>query len=434
MCSILPHAAEGDRLAGPNMKRVWIVSHYASTPQEKGGLTRHYSLAREMKALGWQATIIAANTSHPSGQPRPDRPPWQLCARDEVEFIYVPVPPYRGNGAARMVNMFAYSARLASTRRLKRLAPPDVIVGSSPHPGAALAAGLLARRHRVPLVYEVRDLWPQALVDMGRLDARSTTARLMYRAEEWLFRRATRTIALWPNIGGYLRDRQLDLADPVWIPNGIDPAAWSTSPRSHDAEGPLKLMYFGAHGGANGVDTVIRAMRIVQDRLGAGAATLQLIGDGPLKASLQALALQIGAGNVEFMDPVAKARIPQLAAKADAFVFSLVPAPMFRYGISPNKLYDYMAAARPIIFCCKAFNDPVTEAGAGLSVAPGDPLALADAIVELISLPRETRDEMGLAARRFVLQNHTYGQLATRFTAVLEDCLTEWRSRAQPAS
>lgn len=125
---------------------------------------------------------------------------------------------------------------------------------------------------------------------------------------------------------------------------------------------------------------------------------------------------------MRFEDPVPKARIPATAAEADAFIFNLIDADVFRYGISSNKLFDFLAAQRPVLFCCSSSNNPVAEARAGVTVRPQDPRALADAILELASLSPGERAGMGAAGRAYLEDNHSIDQLAARLAATLDEC------------
>lgn len=410
------------------VRHVWIFNQYAQTPEDRGGLTRHYSLARHLGRHGWRATVITSSTEHPSGRQRPGSTEARTDDVDGVPFLRLRVPAYQGNGADRIRNMLAYGWRALVSPAIAALDPPDAIVGSSPHPAAALAGAWLARRKRVPFIYEVRDLWPQALIDMGRLSERGLAARAMRRAEAHLFRSAARSIVLWPNVDAYLQERGIDPArEPVWIPNGVD-LETLPAPEPLPENPTFTLMYLGAHGGANGLDTAIRAMRILQDRPSGKEIGLRLVGEGPDKEGLRELAASIGARSVTFEDAVEKKRVPQLAAEADAFLFTLIPAPMFRFGISPNKLYEYMAAQRPVIFCCNASYNPVDLAGAGLSTPAGDAESLADTILELASRSVEERTRMAIAGRRHVEEHFDFQKLAGDLAAVLEGSLADNRS------
>ncbi|WP_201296860.1 glycosyltransferase [Billgrantia tianxiuensis] len=193
---------------------------------------------------------------------------------------------------------------------------------------------------------------------------------------------------------------------------------------------PLSLMYFGSHGEANGLGDLLEAMAIVKQgrRKGEVPVQLRLIGDGPAKQELMSQANRLGLDGrwVRFEPPVPKRDIPALAREADAFVITVRDLPkLYRFGISMNKLFDYMAAARPVIIASAAVNDPVAEAGAGITVPPEDPQTLAEAIERLIALPHEERARMGRAGRAHMEAVYDYRILAERLAGIMNDVMDE---------
>lgn len=410
------------------LKQVWMLNHYAQEPGGAGG-TRHFHLAEHLPAFGWQATVIAASVELNTGRQRlaPDE-----AYRHEtiagIPFLWIRTPEYRGSGGGRAINMLAYTVRALLPRYTRELPRPDAIIGSSVHPFAALAGAILARRHRAPFIFEVRDLWPQTLIDMGRLHEHSPMTWILRRLERWLYQRATRIVVLLPRAVEYIAPLGIAQNRVVWIPNGVDLSLFpTTAPRSRNVGDPFVLMYFGAHGQANGLDNILQAMKRVAERTIPGAIHLRMIGDGPLKPGLVKLAEQLGLSQVSFEPPVPKSEIPQRAAEADAFVFNLIDTPVFRFGISSNKLFDFMAGARPIIFCSNASNNPVREAQAGITVPPGDPEALAQAILTLAQTSEEERYRLGVAGRRYVEENHSFDRLAGRLALTLDSAIAEYR-------
>ncbi|MGT2512713.1 glycosyltransferase family 4 protein [Cupriavidus basilensis] len=405
------------------MKQVWILNHYALEPGSAGG-TRHFHLSEHLRTHAWQATVIAASVELNSGRQR--LAPSEETRHEyfaEVPFLWVRTPEYNGNGGGRVFNMLAYTWKTLLRRTTSGLAHPDVVIGSSVHPLAAVAGALLARRFGVPFVFEVRDLWPQTLVDMGRLHERALVTRVLRKLESWLYRRAARIVVLLPRAWEYIAPLGIPKDKIVWIPNGVD---LSRFPRSEVAErkpsAPFTLMYFGAHGKANGLDNVLQAMKIVQEIKGPEEIILRMIGDGPLKQNLIELAREFGLRNVIFEPAVSKENIPQIAGEADAFVIAVLDLPeLYRYGISMNKLFDYLAAARPIIIASEAINNPVAEANAGLTVSAGKPAALAEAILRIAATTIQERRRMGESGREYVEKNHGFEQLSARLAAVLND-------------
>jgi len=405
------------------MKQVWILNHYAQEPGGAGG-TRHFHLAKYLELYGWQATVIAASVELNSGRQRLQPVEKQRCERiGGVAFLWVRTPTYQGNGGGRMRNMLAYMWQAISKKTTRNLPEPDVVVGSSVHPFAAVAGVLLARRFKVPFVFEVRDLWPQTLVDMGRLREGSFMTWALRKLELWLYRRAASIVVLLPRAWEYIAPLGIPKERIVWIPNGVDLSLFPPSELPiRAASEPFTLMYFGAHGQANGLDDVLKAMRLVQDSQPNFPIHLRMIGDGPLKPALMAQAHELALKNISFESSVSKKEIPALAAQADAFVIAVLDLPnLYRYGISMNKLFDYLAAARPILIASDAVNNPVEDAQAGWTVRAGRHDQLAEAIMKMAASPLSERRRMGRNGRKFVEQNHEFRQLSSRLATVLDD-------------
>lgn len=402
------------------MKQVWMLNHYAQEPGGAGG-TRHFSLAKHLRTLDWQMTVLASGVEHNSGFQRLGRQEkTRLDTFDGVPFLWVKTPPYRGNGGGRMLNMLVYALRVCWPGTTRTLPLPDVVVGSSVHPFAAVSGAWLAKRHGVPFVFEVRDLWPQTLVDLGRLKETSVMTSLLRWLELWLYRRADKIVVLLPKAVDYIAPLGIPVDKVVWIPNGVELEGYAkpSPPATRDV---FTLMYFGAHGQANGLDCVLGAMAELNKRSDMQHVRLRLIGDGPLKPALKVQASQLDLSNVIFEDPVPKRQIPQLASEADAFVICVKDLPqLYKYGISMNKLFDYLAASRPIIMASAAANDPVSDAGAGFTVAPENSNELAQAINKLVNLSQEQRTAMGEAGRAYVEKHHSFSALAAKFAAVFQ--------------
>lgn len=427
----------GVALDGAKSRSAWVFNHYAQEPGGTIGRVSHYSMARHLGKFGWQLTVIAASVEHNTGRQRLERGEgWRTETIDGVPFVWLRTPTYSGNGFRRIANMLAYASSALTVPRRVGLTRPDVIVGTTVHPFAAWAAATVARRLRVPYLFEVRDLWPQTLIDMGQMSERSLSARALRALERWLCQRAVRVLTVLPQAEDYLVGLGVQREAVVWLPNGVDLAEFPEVP--YPCNDAFTLMYFGAHGRANGLDTLLDAVALLRRRPLARPLRLRLVGDGPLKATLMNRASALGLENVSFEPPVPRALIPVLAGAADAFVFSLLDVPVFRFGISSNKLFDYLAAGRPIVFACAASNNPVAEAGAGLTVPASDPPALADAIARLIAMPERARIEMGRAGRRYVQVNHDYARLAERlartFNAVTRGHETDVPSRRSTVS
>ncbi len=398
---------------------VWLVNHYAVPPGQPGG-TRHYALARELVRRGHRVTIVASSVEYLTRQERHlgPREIYRLEQVEGVPFLWLRTLPYRGNSLARVGNMLTFTWRVLRWAPRVLTAPPDVIVGSSPHPFAAWAASRLAAHFRVPFVLEVRDLWPQSLIELGNFAPWHPFILGLAALERHLYRRAARIITLLPGAVDHIRAKGGDPARVVWIPNGLD-LTLVPPPQPPPEDGVFTVMYAGAHGRANGLDVALAAARELQ-RVAAPPVRFVFVGDGPEKPALQAQARAWGLRNVRFEDPVPKREVYRRLQQADAFLMILRPSPVFRWGVSPNKLFDFMAMARPVLFCVQTPYNPVAEAGAGLSVPPGNAQALARALQQLAALSPRERWEMGLRGRRYVERAHAMPVLAARLEQTLQ--------------
>jgi glycosyltransferase involved in cell wall biosynthesis len=400
-------------------KHLWILNHYAQEPGGPGGI-RHFALARHLPVRGWHAHIIAAGTEHNTGRQRLSFPEFRrLEVFEGVPFLWLWTPTYAGNGIRRIANMLVYTALALAAPFLGRIPAPDAIIGSSVHPLAAWAGAVLARRYGVPFVFEIRDLWPQSLVDLGYLSETCAPTKAMRALEKSLCGRAQRIIVLMPKAVDYIQALGVPAEKISWIPNGFDrtDCPRPTRPANHRE---FVLMYFGGHGNANMLDMLFDALILVKDRQLARPLKVRLIGNGPLKPALMERAHRDRLDFVQFEDAVPRNRIPTVSAEADGFIVCLADLPLYRFGISLNKLFDYLAAGRPVILAGNPANNPVAEARAGITVKP-EPLTVADAIEDLVAMPLERRYRWGENARRHVEDLYTYDNLARQLGEILDD-------------
>jgi glycosyltransferase involved in cell wall biosynthesis len=400
---------------------ILLVNHYAFPPSQPGG-TRHFSLAKELLAMGHPTTLVASGFDHLT---RTDRlPPGEPMARsthDGVPFLWLRTPGYRGSGgAARLWNMLAFA------RAVERRLPgdldgrPDVVVGSSPHLFGAQAALRLARRLGVPFVLEIRDVWPQSLVDVMGVSRWHPLVWLMGRVERRLYREADHIVTLLAGVGPRVAERGGNPLGLTWVPNGIDLGL--VPPVPEPGEGvPFTFMYAGSHGITNALDVLLDAVVRLGAQGGwpAGRARLVFLGTGPEKPRLEARVRAEGIPGVEFRPPVPKREVFRVLAEADAFLVSARPSGLWRHGISFNKLFDFMAVGRPTVIGMDCPGNPIEEAGCGLAVRPGDPEAMAEGMARILAMPPETRRELGRRGRASVEARFDMRVLAARFAGAL---------------
>ncbi|WP_242335593.1 glycosyltransferase family 4 protein [Anaeromyxobacter sp. SG66] len=399
-----------------------LINHYAGSPI-LGMEYRPYYMARAWQKLGHRTRIVASSFSHLRSR-QPDAADGVTMESIEgVEYCWLPGRPYQGNGLGRVANMMGFVSQLfLRSARITEGFVPDVVIASSTYPLDALPAYALARRHGARLVEEIHDLWPLSPMELGNMPAWHPFIATMQLAENFAYKRADKVVSMLPNAEQHMREHGLAPGKFVYVPNGVDVSEWEAGPQPLPAAAdeaisrarerfPFLLAYAGAHGLANALGALVEAAALLRNEpLG-----FVLVGQGPEKAGLQRAVADLDLQNVFFLDPVPKYSIPSLLSRMDGLYIGWRRNPLYRFGISPNKLMDYMMSGRPVIHAVEAANDLVAEAGCGLSVEPEDPSAIAAAVRQLASESPATRAEMGRRGRDYVLAHHTYDVLSRRF-------------------
>lgn len=419
-------------MAETEQRHLWVVNHYASIPSKDERYGRHFALATHLIPQGWSTTLFVSSTTHPSGQQRMPGPGSSLRrTEDGVATVWVRVPAYAGSAIRRAWGMIVFTLRVLSRSTTAGLPAPSAVIGSTVHPLAAWAGLRLARRHRVPFIYEIRDVWPETLVDLGRLSPRGLVARTMRWFSKHLCRHASIVMSPLPGVKHYLKD--LGYADRpfLWLSNGIEVEDPSDLVDVEPAQTEFSYMYLGSIGHANGVETLITAFdRAWSHDPRVRGAVLRIIGDGPLRDTLRARSVGLSSADaIRFEDRIPKHEVAERAREASCFVVNMADLPVYRYGISLNKIFDYLLAARVTIIATNAPNNPVAEANAGLTAPADDIDSIAEAMVEVRSMNPAELQQLGENGRRHVVSNYTYSILADRLRDSLDDLVEECRVR-----
>jgi len=390
---------------------------------------RPYYFAREWVRLGHKVQIVASAQSHV----RARQPHLTDLSRldetiDGIGYAWFKAPDYSGNGIKRVWNMFSFISRLyREGSMLVQFCKPDVVIASSTYPMDIWPAQRIAKMSGAKLVFEVHDLWPLSPIELGGISKCHPFIIMVQAAEDYAYRHADVVISMLPNVREYMESRGMASHKLHIVPNGVDPDEWQAD--SPDLQGKAKeilpairaqglhiIGYAGTHGVANALDTFLDAAKLMRDK----NVAFVLVGGGPNKADLQQRALNDRLKNVWFIDPVNKPQIPSLLQWFDIAYIGWRRQPLYRFGIAPNKLMDYMMAGRPVLHAVEAGNDPVSEAGCGLTVKPEDPEAIAHGICSLLGFDETERKVMGERGRAYVIKNHSYPVLAKKFLAACD--------------
>jgi glycosyltransferase involved in cell wall biosynthesis len=398
---------------------ILLINHYAGSPRH-GMEYRPYYLAREWVKLGHKVQIVAATFSHVRSHQ-----PAQAVDEDidGIAYRWMETPPYVGNGIGRVLNIWAFLKQVwQQARHWATHFHPDVVVASSTYPMDIWVARRIARLAHARLVHEIHDLWPASPIELSGMSPHHPFALLCQKAENDACRDADRVISMLPKVAGHLAAHGLDLRRLHIVPNGIDPGEWAAPSEPLNDElalhiatqqraGRQVVVYAGSHGEPNVLDVLLDAAARLRDEPFA----FVLVGDGHEKSRLAARVASEGLGKVAMFAPIPKAQIPALLAQADIAYIGWKRQPLYRFGIAPNKLMDYMMAGVPVLHSVEAGNDPVAEAGCGLTVAPESPEAVVQGLRQLATLSPGARRAMGQRGRQFVLAHHSYPVLARKF-------------------
>jgi len=401
--------------------RIWYIHPYAGGPGV-GRYWRPYYFAIAWMQRGHQVDVILPSFHHLMDA---EKVPPATHSDKQVNYRYLPSIRYKKNGFDRLISMFFFSLcifpwGLYSATKNGR---PDLILYSSPHPYGFLPAWLLARLLRARIFFEVRDLWPLSMVELAGVSPHHPLVAFTAGIERLAYQLADKVISLLPAAEAHMRDKGLSPGKFAYVPNGIHvddtlPLQNAEHPlvlkvREARSRGEFVVVYAGAHGIPNMLQTLVHAAGRLS-RAENSDVRFILIGQGDCKPDLVDLAKELKLSSMSFYEQLPRSVVLRVLREASAGYLSLRPQPLFRFGVSPNKLWDYMSQALPVIYACHSSTDPVMLTGCGVHADPANPVSIAGAISYLRSLSQEERTRMGLRGRELVLAEHNYDHLAAK--------------------
>jgi len=405
---------------------ILLINHYVGSPKH-GMEYRPYYIAREWVKAGHSVTIVAASFSHL----RSTNPAVQQLLTDEIidgiHYMWIRTPSYKGNGIGRINNILSFIVQLRSYLKKAILEQHyDAVIASSTYPLDIYPARMLQRKTGARFVFEVHDLWPLSPMELGKIPAWHPYIMLMQKAENDAYRYCDKVVSILPCAADHMVKHGLYPDKFVHIPNGILVEEWEKIgdlPLEHrniimrlKKEGKFIVGYAGGHAISNSLQTLIDAAEQCKNE----NFIFVLVGHGQEKKNLQIEAVKRGLSNIVFLPAVNKTSMANILDMFDICFIGWQRNKLYRFGISPNKIMDYMMAAKPIIHAVEAGNDPVKEAGCGISVPPEDPAAIADAIRKMVAMGQSERENMGQRGKEYVLKNHDYRVIAKQFLEVLK--------------
>ena len=400
--------------------RIAYVCHYFA-PEPAAPAARVHELSRAWVRAGHQVSVVTTFPNHPLGRIPPEYRGrwWSTEHMDGIRVLrcWLYAVPNRGVGRRGLDHLSFMLTALAFG--LPRLGPVDVVIASSPTLFSAVSAWIMARAKCAPFVLEIRDLWPEAIVDLGLMRP-GLVVSMLERLARFLYRQAARVVVVTEAFAERLAATGVPRAKLAVIPNGADTHLFSpdsdgrSTRAALDLDGRFVVAYVGSHGLSHGLGAVLDAAAEQPE------VAFLLVGDGADRDRLMNERDRRQLRNVLMRPSVPKDQVPGVYAAADACLVPLRDVPLFETFV-PSKLFEVLAAGRPVIGAVRGEARAIlARSGGALLVDPerGDQLAQA---VERLRADPQLRAELGRRGRAFAEQYYDRDALARRYLQLLED-------------
>ena len=401
---------------------ILLIDHYAGSP-DMGMELRPYYLAKEWGRMGHKVVIVAGSFSHIRGRQPSIKSFSGIEENEGVDYLWIRTPSYRGSGISRIISILVFVSKLLmKSGKIASKIRPDIVIASSTYPFDIFPAKRVAAKSGARLVFEVHDLWPLSPMELGGMSARHPFIVVTQWAENYAYRSADKVVSLLPLANKHMMEHGMEEGKFIPIPNGIfsDNAEESTPPIPETHKNALEsgkkrkmfqIGYFGSFVISNDLETLFKTADLLRN----DPVQFVLVGEGPEKETLLQLKDKLRLDNLLILPFVSKAAAQAMMREMDALYIGWKKKAIYRFGISPNKLIEYMFAGKPVLYAIEAGNNLVEEAACGICAEPENPRSMKDAILRMTAMSPEERNEMGARGRRHVLANYMFDDLARKF-------------------
>lgn len=421
-------------------KNIWIINHYAgNVPEGDAPVSagrRHFIFAEKLRKRGFMPVVFCSNAKHNAyGYFHEFKGLYKMeyVKSIDVLFAYVKSRDYIGNGVKRVLNMVDFYRNIIKVgeKCAQEQGAPSIIYASSAHPLSLIAGIKLARRFNVKCVCEVRDLWPESIVAYGFASASNPIIKLLYKIEKRIYEKADAIIFTMEGGIDYLHEKRwtqqeegnIDTSKVYHINNGVDLLKHNENLTKFNYDSPIiedkkifKAIYTGSIRRANNIDKVIDAAQLLKDT----NVHFLIFGEGNERNMLSERCKRGSIHNVHFMGPVEKKYIPSILSKADVNFFILEDSDLFRFGLSVNKSFEYLASGKPMIIFGKSSYSMIDCYRCGIHVNSSSIEDFASAIVEIKNLSKHEYHDMCVNARK-AAEEYDYNVLTDKLIRVMED-------------
>lgn len=402
---------------------IWLINHYAVPPQYYP-LARQANFAKYMQKMGHTVTIFAASTVHNSDKNLiTDGQKWREETVDGIHYVYIKCKDYLGSGLKRVYNICEFAWKLPGV--CKRFPKPDAIVATSMPPTSCAVGIWLARKYGCKGVAEIADLWPESIVAYGIAGPRNPAVVVLRWLEKWIYRKANAIVFTMEGAYDYIEEQGWETAIPRekvhFINNGVDLEAFQYNVENHQIDDPdlsngelFKVVYTGSIRKVNNLSCVLDAAKQIADP----RVRFLIWGDGDELPMLKERLEKENIKNVVFKGRVEKKYVPYIVSKADLnYMHGGENNPILRFGISPNKLFDYFAAGKPVLSDLTAKYDPSRTYGCAIFVT--EQKGLAQTVNEAMELSSEAYQALCEASKKASAE-YNFENLTQKLLGVIE--------------
>lgn len=399
-----------------NSKNIWIINQYCGSPYH-GMNFRSYYLAKEFIQDN-KVTIFSGSYSHLFKSQPKTRGIFTDEKIDGINYVWVKTPKYSGSKSiGRVLNMMIFMINLFFFNIFK-IQKPDVIIVSSLSLFPVLNAYIWSKIFRIKFIFEVRDIWPLTLIELGSISKTHPLVILLGWFERLGYKKAKYVVSLLPNAKNYMIDKGMNKNKFIHIPNGIN---LEEAKEYQEISEKIKLMipsnkfivgYLGTVGIANALEYLICAADIIKDNRNIH---ILIVGNGGEKDKLQEYCIKNNMKNITFIGVIPKVEVQSMLKVFDICYIGWHNKALYNLGISANKIFDYMYSEKPVLHSISASNDIIDDAKCGITVKAENSNDIANGILTLYKMRKENLLEFGKNGKQYVKNMHSYEMLAKRY-------------------
>lgn len=399
------------------MKNIWLINYY-SYPPGTSSWRRHYDLGKELLKYGYNIDIIGGSFVHDRKKHILNKnEKYRIENHEGLKYHILNGISYSGS-LMRILSMIEFMIKVFFYEK-KLKVKPDIIYCSCPHPFNGLISLYLSKKYKCKFILEIRDLWPETWVEMGAMTEKNLVYKIFAYIEKLLYKKADKIIELMPGIEA-IKQKGVAENKIIWISNGVDLEEFDKNyfkePVYKFDKNKFNITYTGSIGIANALDEIFEVAKELQEE----NIMFNIIGEGPLKDKYINYCKENNINNIKFYNSIFKNEVPALLKESDTLIVTTKKCNLYKYGISFNKIFEYLAAAKPIIISYDTEYDFIKKANCGFSIPAENNKEMLNNILKIFSLSKKEKQILGENGRKYAEENFSMKILGKKLNILIE--------------